>query len=439
MMEGGGNQKNMARSKRASSQRSKAKHSKHRAHGASGTAAATRERTVSEDSLPSNWERYGDESGSDEDLPPLAEGEVRPKSKGADYRELLSSDVPQLFEEAPEMEGMTAMLLANGLGLWDWDSSYLEPASLSAERQAAREASALLTLDLRLLGKSLGRLNLAQRLFLEDECFPEPGEQCQVEDKVQIVGSPTRMSVLEDAGAPMKDAHVQEQDDLILDTSASSGNALLNRESPSSALASDNASFNRQSLNFQGERVSSVTADTAHLVSTGAKAPSANTGDSVINYAPTVSKVWERNIDAQGQMGVEISKEATKVKTFEAAAAEAELDDLLDMLDNQVASISLKKDTPAVNLPRRSVSENRPFNPSYPASSRGSNNFQESRVEPRLTEVTQESPLGPTPKHTGQPAYRAKQLEKNDSSSHAKAADVVLAQDDDFDLWLDSI
>ncbi|CAM6117748.1 unnamed protein product [Calypogeia fissa] len=437
MMEGGVNQKNMARSKRASSQRSKAKHSKHRTHGASGTAAATRERTVSEDSLPSNWERYGDESGSDEDLPPLAEGEVRPKSKGADYRELLSSDVPQLFEEAPEMEGMTAMLLANGLGLWDWDSSYLEPASLSSERQAAREASALLTVDLRLLGKSLGRLNLAQRLFLEDECFPE---QRQVEDNVQIVGSPTRMSVLEDAGAPMKDALVQEQDDLVLDTSASSGNALLSRQSPSSALASDSGSFNRQSLNFQGERVSSVIADTSRLVSTGAKAPSANTGDSVINYAPTVSKVWERNINAQGQMGVEISKEATKVKTFEAAAAEAELDDLLDMLDIEVASVSLKKDTPAVNLPRRSVSENRPFNPSYPASSRGSNfKFQESRVEPRLTEVTQESPLGPTPKHTGQPAHSAKQLEKNDSSSHAKAADVVLAQDDDFDSWLDSI
>jgi hypothetical protein len=33
-----------------------------------------------------------------------------------------------------------ALLLENGLGLCDWDSSYLEPASLSSEQEAAREA-----------------------------------------------------------------------------------------------------------------------------------------------------------------------------------------------------------------------------------------------------------------------------------------------------------
>jgi hypothetical protein len=38
------------------------------------------------------------------------------------------------------MEGMMALLLENGLGLCDWDSSYLEPASLSSEQEAAREA-----------------------------------------------------------------------------------------------------------------------------------------------------------------------------------------------------------------------------------------------------------------------------------------------------------
>lgn len=100
MMEGGVNPKKMARSKRASSQRSKAKHSKH-AHGAGHVPAAAREKVAAEDSLPSNWERYGDESGSDEGLAPLAEGEVRPRSKGADYGELLSSDTPQLFDESP--------------------------------------------------------------------------------------------------------------------------------------------------------------------------------------------------------------------------------------------------------------------------------------------------------------------------------------------------
>lgn len=39
-----------------------------------------------------------------------------------------------------EQGGMTAMLLANGLGLWDSDSSYLQPTSSTSERQAAREA-----------------------------------------------------------------------------------------------------------------------------------------------------------------------------------------------------------------------------------------------------------------------------------------------------------
>lgn len=139
--------KALARAKRASSKRGRARHpTRKNAHSAAdpGAVAAARDQnTAAEDALPSNWERYSDGGGSgDEGAAAPVDGQVVPKSKGADYLELLSSDAPQLYEDLPELGGLSAMMLAPGLGFFDGDS-WLEPPSAS-EQQTAHVAVCLM-------------------------------------------------------------------------------------------------------------------------------------------------------------------------------------------------------------------------------------------------------------------------------------------------------
>ncbi|XP_042430091.1 uncharacterized protein LOC122016758 [Zingiber officinale] len=144
-------------------------------------------------SLPSNWDRYDDEDEVVESVGNPSATEVAPKSKGADFGYLLEQarsqqqerdklagrglPLPSSSEEFPLVlwQGMSSILSVRGegrLSLYDDDYFIIddsEDSSISSEVP-------FLSIDLHAIDAQLSKLKLSDRLFLEADLFPE--EQC---------------------------------------------------------------------------------------------------------------------------------------------------------------------------------------------------------------------------------------------------------------------
>jgi hypothetical protein len=200
---------------------------------------------------------------------------------------------------------------------------------------------------------------------------------------------------------------------------------------------SDRSSKNASSTEPFGERVCVSIEDTSSFSEVGRKLPS-NNSDDVTDSASTARGAWNHTIDIKEQRGLQQSKELSESKKLEATTAEAELDDLLDMLDSQVSRGLVQKDSD-MNVPRRSPSAGTNFPASYLASSKPlSVSLQEPKIDHVPRKAKAESVQRVTPKPTGTPFQSTPKVE-NITQSSAKSTFVTPSQDEDFDSWLDEL
>ncbi|CAN1123570.1 Protein ECERIFERUM 16 [Linum perenne] len=194
--------KSLAKSKRAHSlHHSKKPHSSRRPKPASGSGSAgvgdggiggkssenpvkDREQAASS-ALPSNWDRYEEELDLGSEEMSKTSDVVLPKSKGADYRHLLEEAQSQsvssgylnssfsLDDIFPDEFNHTLgpMLSARGEGFMSWilDDNFIVEDDNG--RTATKEAS-FLSLNLQALEEQLAKVDISKRLFIEPDILP---------------------------------------------------------------------------------------------------------------------------------------------------------------------------------------------------------------------------------------------------------------------------
>ncbi|XVF44334.1 hypothetical protein PTKIN_Ptkin02bG0112300 [Pterospermum kingtungense] len=191
--------KALAKSKRAHSQHhSKRTHSSQKPKPSSTTAndaANTKKQTGKQirekthqakrvSSLPSNWDHYEEvlDSGSEDpscDRASQAPDIIVPKSKGADFRNLIaeaqsllhSDSQPSLDDTFPGdfNQFVGSMLAVRGEGILSWSGN--ENFSVEGITTATSEAS-FLSLNLHALAEQLEKVDLCERLFIEEDLLP---------------------------------------------------------------------------------------------------------------------------------------------------------------------------------------------------------------------------------------------------------------------------
>lgn len=205
--------KSMAKSKRSHTQHHQPRKPKNNPSSSSSTASATtaakkdgREKKKGttrlppqQPSLPSNWGRYDHENDDDDDdddeevsidsgsddpsqLGDLKSkkrvdvDEVKPKSKGADFSKLIAQAnesrsyySPSFDDQLPEFyQGAAPMFAVRGekIVLQNRDDDFLMEDEASGTQEAP-----FLTLDLEDLAERLSKIDLAKRLFIEQDLF----------------------------------------------------------------------------------------------------------------------------------------------------------------------------------------------------------------------------------------------------------------------------
>ncbi|XP_074276089.1 protein ECERIFERUM 16 [Silene latifolia] len=128
-------------------------------------------------SLPSNWDRYDDNIVEEEEQEEIPIDDIKPKSKGADFRYLIAQakESKQLFSPSfghtldGLYQGLTPMLdvKSEGIPSWVLDDDFL----LENEATTSEEAPNF-SLDLKALSEELAKADLARRLFIEPDLLP---------------------------------------------------------------------------------------------------------------------------------------------------------------------------------------------------------------------------------------------------------------------------
>ncbi|KAG7536514.1 hypothetical protein ISN44_As13g004580 [Arabidopsis suecica] len=192
--------KSLAKSKRAHTQHhSKKSHSVHKPKGpgvseknpeklqGTQTKSPVQSRRVS--ALPSNWDRYDDELDAAEDSSISQPSDViLPKSKGADYVHLISEAQAEshskiennldclsslddlLHDEFSRVVG--SMISARGEGILSWmeDDNFI----VEEDGSASYQEPGFLSLNLNALAKTLEKVDLHERLYIEPDLLPLP-------------------------------------------------------------------------------------------------------------------------------------------------------------------------------------------------------------------------------------------------------------------------
>ncbi|XP_006852570.2 uncharacterized protein LOC18442285 isoform X1 [Amborella trichopoda] len=179
------NVKSSAKSKRAHSLHGRRTHNPSPKPSPSTKKQSDQTLTRHDSRLPSNWDRYDDIdfSGAQPEDPNQENVNVGPKSKGADYAYLLSlakseslsllsfdSVIPDLIQ------GAGPMLSFKGKSLLSWNS--YDNFIVDDEEHLNQEAS-FLSIDLHKLATKLANINLSKRIFIEEDLLPE--ELCGTE------------------------------------------------------------------------------------------------------------------------------------------------------------------------------------------------------------------------------------------------------------------
>lgn len=158
------------------------------ATGAGGEAKPRRAHGRARD-LPSNWDRYDDDGGDGAEgsagTKPV-DGEIRPKSRGADFSYLIEQarsrplehrdiGTSQSASSSDElsfdfMQGVSSMLSVRGENLLSWcaDDNFIVDDDTTSSCEVP-----FLSMDLHALAAQLSKLKLSQRLFIEEDLLPK--------------------------------------------------------------------------------------------------------------------------------------------------------------------------------------------------------------------------------------------------------------------------
>lgn len=133
--------------------------------------------------LPSNWNRYEEEFDSGSEDPTQTPDVIVPKSKGADFRHLLSeaqsqlqanpysNNIPSLADVFPGdfNQFVGSMLAVRGEGILSWtgNDNFVVDDSTTATPEAS-----FLSLNLHALAEQLEKVDLSKRLFIEEDLLP---------------------------------------------------------------------------------------------------------------------------------------------------------------------------------------------------------------------------------------------------------------------------
>ncbi|KAF7805982.1 phosphorelay protein [Senna tora] len=340
--------------------------------------------------LPSNWDRYDDEEldfgseGVSLGSASKTSDVILPKSKGADYRHLVSEAQSQAnasLEAFPSLddvlsgefnEGVRAMLAVRGEGILSWigDDNFLVEDKTSGTHEAS-----FLSLNLHALAENLAKVELSKRLFIEVDLLPH--ELC--------------------VEGPVASDH--EEPDKLQTTEETE---LANRTSE--ALSLDDSAVD---VKIADQLTSSSSCGTSQAAST--------------------------------EVNLHSTKDPTrKLPTFEPAAAEEELDMLLDSVSeikilDSPGFLSDSKAPFPVSLGLTSVDASQIYNNESDSSKTVM--ITES-LDDALDDLLEETSNIMNRNAFSQPREEKSVLHSAQSSSHSGTKSKVL---DEFDSWLDTI
>ncbi|KAK7257404.1 hypothetical protein RIF29_31360 [Crotalaria pallida] len=179
--------------------------------------------------LPSNWDRYGEEEeefenvGS-EGLSHKISDVVLPKSKGADFRYLVAeaqSHADTSLEGIPSLDdlipgefnfGLSSMLAVRGEGFLSWigDDNFMVEDKTTGYQEAS-----FMSLNLLALAENLEKVDLSKRLFIEPDLLP--AELCADHSAVDCNEEPDKPETSEDSELAKRMSEELNLDDFATD------------------------------------------------------------------------------------------------------------------------------------------------------------------------------------------------------------------------------
>ncbi|XP_027346896.1 uncharacterized protein LOC113858433 [Abrus precatorius] len=260
--------------------------------------------------LPSNWERYEED---EEEFDSASESArktldvVLPKSKGADFRHLVAeaqSHAETSLEGFPSLDdllpgefgvGLRSMLVVRGEDIVSWTG---DDNFVVEDKTGENQEASFMSLNLHALAESLAKVDISKRLFVESDLIPT---ELSVED---FAGGRNeehdKLEITEDSELATRMPKELNLDDFTVDQVTSSSSCSSSHAASTFTLSND-FTVPMNSVNVEFQQVSGSGKNKATILSSGASLHS--TGDT-----------------------------RGKHTAFEAAAAEKELDMLLDSL-----------------------------------------------------------------------------------------------------------
>ncbi|RDX77783.1 hypothetical protein CR513_42039, partial [Mucuna pruriens] len=274
-----------------------------------------RSRSQGSSALPANWDRYEEEGELDSGGSEIASKTldvVLPKSKGADYRHLVAeaqSHAETSLEGFPTFDdllpgefgvGLSSMLVVRGEGIVSWvgDDNFVVEDKMSGNPEAS-----FLSLNLHALAENFAKVDLSKRLFIEPDLLPTELfiMQCAEELAVGSNEEHEELETKEDSELANRMSKELNLDDLAANQLTSSSSSSSSHVASTFPLSSD-FHIPVNSVNAEIQQTSSSGKNKAFLLSSEA---------SLLSTEDTKGKQYP---------------------TFEPAAAEKELDMLLDSL-----------------------------------------------------------------------------------------------------------
>ncbi|XP_020223035.1 uncharacterized protein LOC109805390 [Cajanus cajan] len=266
-------------------------------------------RSQGSSALPANWDRYEEEEDElESEIASRTVDVVLPKSKGADYRHLVAeaqSHAETSLEEFPAFDdlvpgefgvGLSSMLGVRGEGIVSWvgDDNFVVE-----DKTSGNQETSFLSLNLHALAENLAKVDLSKRLFIESDLLPP--ELCAEELAVDSNEEHKELETKEDSELDNRISKELNLDDLAADQFASSSSSSSSHATSTFPLSND-FYIPVNSVNAEFQQISSSGKNKAFFLSSEADLHS--------------------NEDTRQKQN----------STFEATAAEKELDMLLDSL-----------------------------------------------------------------------------------------------------------
>ncbi|KAF6147542.1 hypothetical protein GIB67_037431 [Kingdonia uniflora] len=367
--------------------------------------------------LPSNWDRYDEpepEFGSTSSNAAAADV-VEPKSKGADFAQLVSEAQSHLgpnsdnyisFEDAiPDIDrGICSMLAIRGNNILSWIS---DESFVVDDESATWFQASFISVDLHVLAAQLTKIDVPRRLFIEADILPP--ELCSDESKETI------------------------NQEYTLEESSTSGPAKYCTEKSHVLQNVDlERNIDRKSMVTQSELVDQGSRSDIPVLSYG--------GARRVNpIQDNPKKLYETDlgevIDSIGQLDVNTSTDSKEgTSAFQASVAEADLDMLLNSLGDSKNPMKTLQNSQCDNLP--SFIEGL----STVSSSKVSNYLRDAPITTNLDETIDDLLVQTSDvRNQKQGLLRAEEFETPSDIPVMPSKSAIELALDDFDSWLDTI